>query len=80
MPCNPALWPAIVPPMTVDPRHRAWDDIHAALPDGWHVSPPSYDPGQHAWTVVARSPQPVGRHGRPEYLEGQGEDELAALT
>ena len=40
----------------------------------------SYDPGRHCWTIVARSPQPVGRRGRPEYLEGAGEDEDAALT
>jgi hypothetical protein len=29
---------------------------------------------------VARSPTPVGWRGRPEYIEAQGEDELADLT
>ncbi len=29
---------------------------------------------------MARSPQPPGRRGTPEYVEGAGEDEIAALT
>ncbi len=29
---------------------------------------------------MARSPQPPGRRGAPEYVEGAGEDEDAALT
>ncbi len=64
----------------MDARERAWNAIHDLLPKGWHAGPLSYDPGRHAWTIVARSPRPVGRCGAPEYLEGAGEDEDAALT
>jgi hypothetical protein len=38
--------------LTVDPRHRAWDDIHDLLPEGWQVGPTSYEPGQRKWTVA----------------------------
>lgn len=36
--------------------------------------------GRQRWEVVARSPKPIGRLGRPDYLIGDGEDELHALT
>lgn len=49
------------------------------LPPGWHVGPPTYDPGLHRWSVTARSPQP-GRRQPPETITETGEDELAALT
>jgi hypothetical protein len=39
-----------------------------------------WDPGRQRWEVVARSPKPVGRLSRPDYLVGDGEDELHALT
>jgi hypothetical protein len=68
------------PAVTDGPRDRARDDIHAALPDGCRVALPLYDSGRHARTVVARSPQPLGRRGRREYIEGRGEDALGALT
>ena len=64
----------------MDAPERGWSAIHDALPGAWRVGPVFYDPGRHAWTVVARSPQPVGRRGAPGYLEGAGEDEIAALT
>ena len=65
---------------SADPRERAWDDIHSRLPDGWRVTAPSWDPGRQRWEVVARSPKPVGRLSRPDYLIADGEDELHALT
>lgn len=64
----------------MDARERAWDDIHSWLPDGWRVTAPSWDPGRQRWEVVARSPKPIGRLSRPDYLVGDGEDELHALT
>ncbi|MEO8230189.1 MAG: hypothetical protein ABI628_10565 [Chloroflexota bacterium] len=64
----------------MDPRERAWDDIHSWMPDGWRVTAPSWDPGRQRWEVVARSPKPIGRLSRPDYLIGEGEDELHALT
>lgn len=60
-------------------RERAWDLVHARLPAGWHVGPPSYDPRRHRWEIVARSPKPPGRRAVPAYVIGEGEDELAAL-
>ena len=66
--------------MTVDARERDWDDIHSWLPDGWRVTAPSWDPGRQRWEVVARSPKPIGRLSRPDYLIGDGEDELHALS
>ena len=64
----------------MDARDGAWNAFHDALPEGWNVGRLSHDPGRHAWTIVARSPQPVRRRGAPEYLEGAGEDEIAVLT
>ena len=66
--------------MAGQPLERAWDDIHSWLPDGWRVTAPSWDPGRQRWEVVARSPKPIGRLTRPDYLIGDGEDELHALT
>lgn len=71
---------AYAPTVTTDPRSRAWDAIHDALPDGWAVGPAAYDPGRRAWTVVAHSAPPAGRYRPPEYMEAQGEDQVAALT
>lgn len=64
----------------MNPRERAWNDIHSWLPDGWRVTAPWWDPGRQRWEVVARSPKPVGRLSRPDYLIGDGEDELEGLT
>lgn len=58
---------------------RAWNGVHAALPTGWHVGPPTYDPENHQGTVTARSPGP-GRRKPPETITRTGEDEKAALT
>lgn len=66
--------------MTADGRDGARNDIHAALPDEWHVARASHDPGRWRWSDLARSPRPVGRGRAPEGVVGDGEDELAALT
>lgn len=60
-------------------RERVWNAVHDALPTGWRVGPPTYDPEHHRWSVTARSPQP-GRRKPPETITGTGEDEIAALT
>jgi hypothetical protein len=36
-------------------REDAWGAVHEALPAGWTVGPPTYDPGVSAWSVTARS-------------------------
>jgi hypothetical protein len=64
----------------MEPRHRAWDDIHDLLPVGWRVGPTSCDPGNQQWSITARSPKPGGRLRAPATVRGTGEDELAALT
>jgi hypothetical protein len=66
--------------LTVDPRHRAWDDIHDLLPEGWQVGPTSYEPGRRKWTVAAHAMKRGRRLKPPETIVGEGEDELAALT
>ena len=62
-------------PQGVEPRERAWDDIHSWLHDGWRVTAPSWDPGPQRREVVARSPKPIGRLSQPDYLIGDREDE-----
>jgi hypothetical protein len=65
---------------TPDERERAWFRLHDALPSGWRVGPAGYDPGRHRWVVSAWSP--VGGRRRPpdETIEGEGIDELGAVT
>ncbi len=36
-------------------REAAWNAVHEALPAGWTVGPPTYDPGVPGWSVTARS-------------------------
>ena len=61
-----------------DSHHAAWSAVHKALPARWHVGPPTYDPGRHAWVVAAHGPLPG--HGKaPEVVTGTGVDEVAAL-
>lgn len=33
--------------------HDAWDELFAAIPDGWTPGKPSYNPGSHAWEQYA---------------------------
>src|SRR4029077_13344060 len=36
-------------------REAAWDAVYEALPAGWTVGPPTFDPGVTGWSVTARS-------------------------
>ena len=61
-------------------REQAWDAIHALLPVGWRVGPPTYDPAARRWEVVAIGPTRGSRRAAPPaYVIGEGADELAAL-
>ena len=59
-------------------REAAWDAVHEALPAGWTVGPPTYDPGVPGWSVTARSVA-SSRRKPPQTVTGTGEDETAAL-
>src|SRR4051794_19512527 len=59
-------------------RDAAWDAVHAALPAGWTVGPPTFDPGVPGWSVTARSVH-YSRHRPPQTVTGTGVDEIAAL-
>src|SRR3954451_25274908 len=59
-------------------REDAWDAVHEALPAGWTVGPPTYDPGVRGWSVTARSVH-YSRRRPPQTVIGTGVDEVAAL-
>jgi hypothetical protein len=59
-------------------REAAWDAVHEALPAGWTVGPPTYDPGVPGWSVTARSVA-YSRSTPPQTVTGTGVDETAAL-
>jgi hypothetical protein len=59
-------------------REAAWDAVHDALPSGWAVGPPTFDPAIRAWSVTARSTT-RGRGKVPTTVTGEGVDEAAAL-
>ncbi len=59
-------------------REPAWDAVHEALPAGWTVAPPMYDPGVSGWSVTARTVAPP-RRKPPVTVTGTGPDEAAAL-
>jgi hypothetical protein len=72
---------AVTPPSHDDAvtyREDAWDAVHEALPAGWTVGRPTYDPGVPGWSVTARSIA-YSRHKPPQILTGTGPDEAAAL-
>ena len=52
--------------------------MHEALPAGWTVGPPTYDPGVPGWSVTARSVA-YSRRKPPRTVTGTGVDETAAL-
>ena len=56
-------------------REAAWDAVHEALPAGWTVGPPTYDPGVRGWSVTARS-LAHSRHRPPQTVTGTGVDEI----
>jgi hypothetical protein len=62
----------------VTDREDAWDAVHEALPAGWRVGPPTYDPGVPGWSVSANSGD-YSRHRRPVTVTGTGVDETASL-
>ena len=59
-------------------REAAWDAVHEALPAGWTVGPPTFDPGVSAYSVTARTVA-AGRGKPPATVTGTGPDEAAAL-
>src|SRR6476646_5950861 len=59
-------------------REDAWYAVHEALPAGWTVGPPTFDPGVAGWSVTARTVA-ASRLKRPETVTGTGVDETAAL-
>jgi hypothetical protein len=59
-------------------REDAWDAVHEALPAGWRVGPPTFDPGIPGWSVSANSGD-YSRHRRPVTVTGTGNTEAAAL-
>lgn len=61
-----------------DPREAAWAAVHEALPAAWHLGPPAFDSGRHAWSVTARSGS-RGRGRPPVTVSGTGETEDDAL-
>ena len=36
-------------------REDAWNAVHEALPAGWTVGPPTFDPGVPGWSITART-------------------------
>ena len=59
-------------------RDAAWGLVYAALPAGWVVLPPVYDPVDHVWRVYARDLRGAPREYQP-WAEGVGADEVTAL-
>jgi hypothetical protein len=59
-------------------REDAWDAVHEALPAGWTVGPPTFDPGVPGWSITARTVA-ASRLRRPQTVTGTGADETAAL-
>src|SRR4051794_15878572 len=59
-------------------RETAWDAVHEALPAGWTVGPPTYDPGVPGWSVTAHSVA-YSRRRPPQTVRGTGDSETAAL-
>ena len=64
--------------VTMTDREDAWDAVHEALPAGWTVGPPTYDPGVPGWSVTARSVA-ISRLKPPLTVSGIGVDETYAL-
>ena len=59
-------------------REDAWNAVHEALPAGWTVGPPTFDPGVPGWSVTARTVA-ANRLKRAQTVTGTGVDEVAAL-
>ena len=68
-------------PARPDPAGRMTRDREPctrALPAGWTVGPPTYDPDVRGWSVTARTVA-ASRHKPPQTVLGTGVDETAAL-
>ena len=59
-------------------REAAWDAVHEALPAGWTVGPPTFDPGVPGWSVTARTVA-ASRRRPPQTVTGTGVDDTRAL-
>jgi hypothetical protein len=57
-------------------RDAAWAILRDALPDGWRVNEPSYDPDHHRWSVWAVPRPPI----RVLPIRGGGASEAEALV
>src|SRR4051794_29599115 len=58
-------------------REAACDAVHEALPAGWTVGPPTYDPGVPGWSATAAQ-SPTGP-ASPADGQRTGDSETAAL-
>jgi hypothetical protein len=58
----------------------AWDRLWEALPAGWRVGQPSFDPGRHGWSVSAVDQRTTGRGRIPRSVTGFGDQPAAALV
>jgi hypothetical protein len=59
-------------------RHAARAEVYAALPTGWVVTPPVYDPHIQMWRVSARDLRGAPREHQP-WEEAVGAHEATAL-
>ena len=54
----------------------AWTILREALPDGWRVHQPAYDPDNHRWSVWATARPPI----RVMPVRGGGATEAEAIV
>ncbi len=64
--------------MTSRGLRDAWDEVYAALPEGWVVQRPSYHPKDSIWAGSARDARPPADE-RPAPIEAYGADETTCL-
>jgi hypothetical protein len=64
--------------MSEDARDAARAEVYSALPTGWAVTPPVYDPRIRMWRVSARDLRGAPREYQP-WEEAVGADEATAL-
>ena len=59
-----------------DELQAAWTILREALPDGWRIHQPAYDPDNHRWSVWAVARPPI----RVMPVHGGGATEAEALV